>query len=144
MDKEKDVSKHESTPNREANGRWIKGAPSPNPAGRGMTNRQKISERLLSDLADVWEKHGRQVLEMLAVTEPAKLATIAYGLLPKDVFVRVEDQRVPGGLQPEAFAALRSLLDVIQRVGVDGEPERVFEMIEEDLRARLAVPVDNV
>lgn len=56
----------------------------------------------------------------------------------------VEDQRVPSGLQPEAFAAIRSLLDVIQRVGVDGEPQRVFEMIEEYLRARLAVPVDNV
>ena len=30
--------------------------------------------------------------------------------------------------RPRAWAALRSLFDVIQRVGVEGEPEPVFEM----------------
>jgi len=39
------------------------------------------------------------------------------------------------------YAALRRLLDVIESCGAIGEPQRVFEMIEEDLRARLAVPV---
>jgi hypothetical protein len=65
------------------------------------------------------------VLELLARTEPAKLATIAYGLLPKDVFVRVEDQRAPGNLEPEAFAALRRVLDIIQAAQVDGDPQAI-------------------
>jgi hypothetical protein len=33
------------------------------------------------------------VLERLAKDDPAKLAQIAYGLLPRDIFVKVEDQR---------------------------------------------------
>ena len=91
----------------------------------------------------VWEEHGKTVLERLAKDDPAKLAQIAYGLLPRDVFVRVEDQRTPGNLDPDAYAALRRLLDIIQASGVEGQPQQVFEMIEEDLRARFATPVDS-
>ena len=83
------------------------------------------------------------MLERLARDEPGKLATIAYGLLPRDLFVRVEDQRTPGNLDPDAYAALRSLLDVIEKCGAIGEPQQVFAMIEEDLRARMAVPVEQ-
>ena len=82
------------------------------------------------------------MLERLAKDDPAKLAQIAYGLLPKDVFVRVEDQRTPGGLDADSYAALRRLLDVIESCGAIGEPQEVFAMIEEDLRARMAVPVE--
>ena len=70
----------------------------------------------------VWEEHGKTVLERLARDEPGKLATIAYGLLPRDLFVRVEDQRTPGNLDPDAYAALRSLLDVIEKCGAIGDP----------------------
>jgi len=45
-------------------------------------------------------------------------------------------------LDPDAYAALRRLLDVIEQCGAIGEPQRVFEMIEEDSRARMAVPVE--
>jgi hypothetical protein len=62
-----------------------------------VSSRQKISERLLADLAVVWETHGASVLERLAITDPGKLAQIAYGLLPRDVFISVE-QRTPGNL----------------------------------------------
>ena len=43
---------------------------------------------------------------------------------------------------PMPNAALRRLLDVIESCGVIGEPQ-VFAMIEEDLRARMAVPVQG-
>jgi hypothetical protein len=92
------------------------------------------------DLSEVWEEHGKDVLTKLAVTDPGKLATIAYGLLPRDVFISVE-QKTPGNLEPEAWAALRRVLDLIQAAGADGDPRDVFEMIEEDLRARLATTV---
>ena len=128
---------------RDERGRWLKGIPAPPGAGRPISSRQKISERLLQDLAVVWEEHGKTVLERLAMDDPGKLATIAYGLLPRDLFVRVEDQRTPGNLDPDAYAALRSLLDVIEKCGAIGEPQQVFAMIEEDLRARLAVPVEQ-
>ena len=83
------------------------------------------------------------MLERLAKDDPAKLAQIAYGLLPRDVFVKVEDQRTPRGFDADSYAVLRRLLDVIERCGAIGEPQRVFEMIEEDLRARMAVPVEG-
>jgi hypothetical protein len=88
-----DVKEHG---NRDSNGRWLKGQTG-NAAGRGMTNRQRISEKLLADIAKVWETHGQTVLERLAATEPATLAKIAYGLLPRDLMISVE-ARTPGNL----------------------------------------------
>jgi hypothetical protein len=111
-----------------------------NPAGRPLSARSRISEKLLADLADIWAEHGKSVLERLAKDDPGKLAQIAYGLLPRDVFISVE-QKAPGNLDPDSYAALRSLLNVIEQCGAIGEPLRVFEMIEEDLRARMAIPV---
>jgi hypothetical protein len=73
-----------------------------------LSARSRISEKLLADLAVVWEEHGKDVLEKLAMDDPGKLATIAYGLLPRDMFISVE-QKTPGNLEPEAWAALRFL-----------------------------------
>jgi hypothetical protein len=86
----------------------------------------------------VWEKHGADVLERLATDDPGKLAQIAYGLLPRDVFVKVEDQRAPGGLDADSYAALRRLLDLIESLKIEGEPQAVFGRIEAALRADAA------
>ena len=123
--------------------RWQKGQ-SGNPAGRAIGARQKISEKLLADLASVWETHGESVLSRLAVSEPGKLAQIAYGLLPRDVFISVE-QRPPGNLEPNEWAALRRVLDIIQACAPEGaEPSHVFETIETALRAEYAKPVEPI
>src|SRR6516165_2962396 len=100
-----------------------------------MASRQPIANQLLADLHEVWEEHGRTVLGRLAKDDPAKLAQIAYGLLPRDIFVRVEDRRTPGNLEPEAWAALRRVLDIIQAANVNGDPQAIFERIEASLRA---------
>jgi hypothetical protein len=62
----------------------------------------------------VWEEHGAGVLQRLAVTDPGKLAQIAYGLLPRDVFISVE-QRTPGNVDPDEWAILRRVIDLIQQ-----------------------------
>ena len=95
-----DVNKSGKPVLRDDKGRWLHGSGSPSP-GRPPSSRQKISEKLLADLAGVWEVYGRDVLERLAIEEPAKLAQIAYGLLPRDLFISVE-QKTPGNLEPEA------------------------------------------
>jgi hypothetical protein len=77
--KQEKMTDHE---NRDSNGRWLKGKTG-NAAGRGMTNRQRISERLLADLATVWETHGEVSSATSGATDPGKLATISYGLLPR-------------------------------------------------------------
>jgi hypothetical protein len=122
--------------------RWQKGQ-SGNPAGRAIGARQKISEKLLADLASVWETHGESVLERLALTDPGKLATIAYGLLPRDLFISVQ-QQAPGGLDAESWATLRRVLDIIQASAPEAaEPSHVFETIETALRAEYAKPIDG-
>ena len=122
--------------------RWQKGQ-SGNPAGRPVGARQRISEQLLADLATVWETHGQSVLERLALTEPGKLAQIAYGLLPRDVFISVE-QRTPGNLEPDEWATLKRVLDIIQTsVPAGAEPGQVFETIEHALRAEYANQIDS-
>jgi hypothetical protein len=40
-------------------------------------------------------------------------------------------------------AALRRVLDLIKQCKVNGDPQSVFAMIEEDLRARMAVLIEQ-
>lgn len=112
-----------------------------NPAGRPIGARAKISEKLLSDLADVWEAQGVSVLQRLAVTDPGKLAQIAYGLLPRDVFISVE-QRTPGNLDPDEWAILRRVIDLIQANANGAELGPVLELLENALRADQAKMID--
>ena len=61
------VMNDENSSGRLPNARWVKGMPGPNP--RAMTNRQRISEKLLADLASVWETHRESILSRLALYE---------------------------------------------------------------------------
>jgi hypothetical protein len=85
-------------------------------------------------LASVREEHGVSLLRRLAVTDPGKLAQIAYGLLPRDVFISVE-QRTPGNLDPDEWAILRRVIDLIQANARGAELGPVLETIETALRA---------
>jgi hypothetical protein len=125
---------------RDGRGRWLKGTPSPSP-GRPVSSRQKISEKLLADLV-VWEEHGVSVLQRLAATDPGKLAQIAYGLLPRDVFISVE-QRTPGNLDPDEWAILRRVIDLIKVNANGAELGPVLETIENALRADQAKMIDG-
>jgi hypothetical protein len=128
----------EKTTQRDSNGRWLPGK-SANPAGRGMTNRQRIAERLIADLAKTWEQHGERVLQQLALTEPGKFASIAYGLLPKDVFISVTPA-TPGNLDPDDWQKLLALAKVMRECA----PDASVEDIELALRSAFAKPVESI
>jgi hypothetical protein len=113
-----------------------------NPAGRPIGARAKISEKLLADLATVWEAHGQAVLESLVTDDPGKLAQIAYGLLPRDVFISVE-QRTPGNLDPAEWEILRRVIDLIQENASGADLGPVLETIENALRAEHATLIDG-
>jgi hypothetical protein len=113
-----------------------------NPAGRPIGARAKISERLLADLSDVWNEHGASVLQRLAVTDPGKLATIAYGLLPRDIFIKVENTDPLSQLDDEALADLQSLLATIRQAKVEGSVGEIFGRIEHFLRSEAAPVID--
>ena len=82
----------------------------------------------------VWEHQGESVLRRLAIEDPGKLAQIAYGLLPRDVFISVE-QRTPGNLDPADWEILRRVVDLIKVNAPGGELGPTLELIESALRA---------
>ena len=128
--------------------RWLPGE-SGNPAGRPVGSRQRIAENLLKDIGSLWDRRGPEILERLADEEPAKIAAIAYGILPKEAFVKIENQLDPRlktlqNMDADALAALGGLINAIKEAKADGcEPGTVFAWVEEDLRARMAVPVEK-
>jgi hypothetical protein len=128
--------------NRDAGGRRLKGTSPPNPGGRPLSARSRISEKLLADLAEVWEAQGESVLRRLAIEDPGKLAQIAYGLLPRDVFISVE-QRTPGNLDPDEWAILRRVIDLIQQNAAGAELGPVLETIENASRADQARLIES-
>ena len=77
----------------------------------------------------------------VAVTDPGKLAQIAYGLLPRDVFISVE-QRTPGNLDPDEWAILRRVIDLIQQNAQGAELGPVLETIANALRADQAKMIE--
>jgi len=112
-----------------------------NPAGRPVASRQKIAEQLLADIKVVWEERGLAVLRTLASEDPASFARIAYGLIPRDIFLQVAPA-VPAGLEPEQWQRLRDILSMVERVAPPGtSPDAVLAALESGLRAELARPV---
>jgi hypothetical protein len=137
------VDQNERTVQRDDRGRWLKGTPSPSP-GRGMTNRQRIAEKLIADISEVWESHGKAVLLKLARDDPAKLASIAYGLLPKDIFISVAPA-TPGSLDPDEWKLMIDLVKLIKAAAPDGAnalPSEIVPAIEETVRAHFAKPIE--
>jgi len=112
-----------------------------NPAGRPIGARQRIAEKLLKDLSAVWNDCGEEVLRRLAKDEPSKLASIAYGLLPKDIFIKVENADPLADLDDESLQALQSLLATIRKAGASGEGD-LFQRIEGFLRSEGATVIE--
>ncbi len=53
--------------------------------GRPKGARSRLSEQLIADLAEAWQKHGPDVLERLAKERPAVLLTALVNLMPRHV-----------------------------------------------------------
>ena len=75
------------------------------------------------------------------MTDPGKLAQIAYGLLPRDFFISVE-QQTPGNLDPDEWAILWRVIDLIKVNANGAELGPVLETIENVLRADQAKMIE--
>jgi Family of unknown function (DUF5681) len=121
---------------------WKPGV-SGNPAGRPIGSRNKLSESVIQDIAVDWAIGGPETIARVRMTDPATYFRVVASILPKDVLVNVQ-QSTPGNLEPESWATLRRVLDIIQVCAPAGaEPAAVFETIENALRMEYAKPVES-
>jgi hypothetical protein len=137
-----DVNKTE--PNgvlRDERGRWLKGSASPSP-GRPLGSRAKLGDAFGQSLQRKWEAEGDSIIDRVARDNPEKILEVMARVLPKELAISVE-QKTPGNLEPEAWATLRRVLDLIEACKIEGDPQAVFSAIEDDLRARLAKPIET-
>jgi hypothetical protein len=72
---------------RNRNGRFVaghRGGP-----GRPMGSRNRLSERLLSDLQKVWLRKGAKALDKVADENPEILVRVVAGLMPREMLASV-------------------------------------------------------
>jgi len=111
-----------------------------NGGGRPPSSRSRLSNKLITDLSEIWHQHGPEILRKMASREPGTLARMAYATLPKDILVSVE-QKIPGGLSAEDWVLLTQVLDLVRSAippGSSAPPAEVFGVIETALRAHFA------
>ena len=80
-------------------------------------------------------------MDRVAASNPEKILEVMARVLPKEVAVSVEQR---GPMDSETVRKLRRIVDLIDACGAGGVAEEtVLAWIEEDLRARMAVPVQG-
>ena len=60
-----------------------------NMAGRSVGCRNRLSEKFLSDLLSVYDKHGRSAIEDIAVNQPVEFLRIIAKLLPRKAEIEI-------------------------------------------------------
>ena len=60
-----------------------------NMAGRSVGCRNRLSEKFLSDLLAVYDKHGRSAIEDIAVNQPVEFLRIIAKLLPRKAEIEI-------------------------------------------------------
>jgi hypothetical protein len=131
---ELNVKQNASTVERAPDGKWIS---SGNPVGRPLGSRHKIAEAIVRDISDAWQNHGPGVLNRMALTEPAKFAQLAAGLIPKEFMLTI-GARLPGNLEPDDWAVLNEVLGAVKQAMPDANgraPGDVMSFVLDAVRA---------
>jgi hypothetical protein len=106
--------------------------------------KQRLPNALIEDLAAEWLEHGPACLRTMRSRDVTKFVQLAYSTLPRDVLVTVENRSLPGGLEPDDWALMRRVLDLIKaNADSNAGPGEVFGVIEEALRAHYAKPIEG-
>ena len=90
----------------------------------------------------MWERRGAEVLEKLANDDPAALARIAFGLIPRELqaSLMVQAQQTPQGLSQDEWARLVALLRIPRDMGIEGTPDQIAERVERALYLEFSQP----
>jgi hypothetical protein len=85
--------------------RWVRGGPSPNPAGRGHSP-SKFSKKFLVSLSKSWELHGDKVLDQVRHKDPTHYLRICASLIPRQINVHTTETRPPAELSQTELEAI--------------------------------------
>jgi hypothetical protein len=108
-------------------GRFSKGF-SGNPGGSPEATRRAFNKRFLLDLAEDWQRHGREVFKRVRRESPAAYLKVCAMLVPKEM--KVEHK---GGIKTMSDEELEAAIETLQAI-VDqklGEKARVIEAVAE-------------
>jgi hypothetical protein len=120
----------------------------PNPAtrfgagnnGRPKGSRNKLGSQFVENLSADFDEHGAAVIQRVRLEDPTAYFTTIARLLPKELSVAIE-QRLPGNLDPDSWATLRRVIDLVEQFAPAGaDPLTVFETIERALVTTYAQP----
>lgn len=109
-----------------------------NPHGRPISARNRIAERIIEDLRSSWEEFGVEVLDKLAKENPTDFAKLAFGVLPRDVLVSIEQRRLPGGLEQEDWPLVVEILEAVRAAFPDANERKPGEVFAH-VRAALSL-----
>ena len=108
--------------------------------GCARTGTARTVDDIIENRAASWKQYGPNVLDYLAKTDQVAYAKLAVSILPRDVLVQV-DQRIPGGLDPQDWALMLRVLDLVKQnvpLEANAGPQEVFSVIEDALRIHFA------
>lgn len=96
---------------------WKVGQPSPNPGGKPIGARNRVTKKFLENLADDFEAHGKDAIIAARESDPMGYVKAIVALLPKEYTI----ERPTDGLSDDELAAaiseLRQRLTVVEGPG---------------------------
>jgi len=89
-----------------------------NPKGRPVGSRNKLSEHFVSDLQELWDEQGSEILRRIAEESPDKILAALVQVLPKDFQVSVSNDSTHWVINAKPMTTLEWMqengLDVIE------------------------------
>lgn len=107
-EKPESLFKDRTGPAVDSKGKFAKG--NAGSGGRPKGSRNKLANKFIDDLYEVWQERGREVLEWMADNDPSGLARVTSNLLPRDVKMDVQIRpqivRLPSHMNDHELEAL--------------------------------------
>jgi hypothetical protein len=69
---------------RDDNGRFLPGHEGIPGAGRPKGSKQSLADQFIYDLAELWEREGKNILAQMAAEKPCELVRAVTRVLPRD------------------------------------------------------------
>ena len=98
--------------NEPGNPAWIKGV-SENPADRLRHARERLTSRIVSELAEDWQKHGSEAVARLRETDVAAYVRICVSLVPKEL--QLDSSPLSGPTKDELAAIAQAARNAIAK-----------------------------